>query len=473
MHTDAFDVDNGGSRQSRRALLRAAAQAALAAAAGGLLAACSNTTPSTTQPATAQPATAQPAPTRSTAGGAPAATPTANAAPAATGGSPVALDFWATFTGAEVTLLHKLGDEYMQSHPNIKINFYEIPFNERPTKIPTAIQTNSLPDLIRADPPYQWLLADLGQSLPLDDYLKGWDMLDDIYPVAWDQVKWKGKIVAIPQDKFTSIYVYNQDKLNKDGVANFPKTWDELVDATRKMTHDDEYGIALQFGSGFAWAFTSMMFEAGGTPYDVSGDKITPKFDTPEVTNALQFALDLAGKHKVMPPGVTSFGYDQADNALKSGKLGMAVFGSWQISNYREAGVPWKVGIGAPPAGPGGPGAGTSVGFYLVNKASKHPQESVDLLKWLVSRDNALRWAKTLYHEPIAKSSAADSFFQQPIFGAFAESLPWAHPGFPVVRANEINKELDTQVQRAALGQVTAKDAMAAVQQKAVAVLGA
>src|SRR5689334_22974102 len=56
-------------------------------------------------------------------------------------GGPITLQFWDTFSSAEITLLHQLGAEYTKQNPNVKINFFEIPQAQRPTKIPTAVQT--------------------------------------------------------------------------------------------------------------------------------------------------------------------------------------------------------------------------------------------------------------------------------------------------------------------------------------------
>src|SRR5215207_5148700 len=157
---------------------------------------------------------------------------------------PVTLQFWDTFSTAEIDLLHKMGGEYEKQNPNIKIDFFEIPFDQRETKIPTAVETDSLPDIIRADYPYQYFLSARDKLVYLEDHLEGWEMRDAIYDIAWDEVTVDGHIVGIPQDKFTDVFTYNQDKFDKDGVGAFPNTWDELVTACQKMTHGDQYGIA-------------------------------------------------------------------------------------------------------------------------------------------------------------------------------------------------------------------------------------
>ncbi len=370
----------------------------------------------------------------------------------------VTLEFWNTFSDAEIKLLHQFGDEYMQLNPNIKINFFEIPFDQRPTKIPTAVETNSLPDIIRADYPYQWYLGESGKLLPLDEYLSGWEMRDAIYDITWQEVTLNGQIIGIPQDKFTSVLCYNVDKFKRDGVETFPATWDELVDAAKRMTHDDEYGIAFKFGSGFDVELWSLILQAGGQVFDDQGQ---PAMNSEQGVQALQFAVDLVNTHKVMPPGVANFAYAEADDALKSGKLGMAVFGSWQIANYREAGIPWELGIGAWPAGPGGArGTLTSTTTYMVTNTSEHPEEAVELLKWIVSKENALRWAKTLDHEPIDEFTAADPHFQQPIFQAFHESLQFAQIHPPEPRYNAISAAFNDAGQKAVLGEATSQQAL-------------
>ncbi len=382
----------------------------------------------------------------------------------------VTLEFWNTFSTAEIALLHQYGDEYMKANPNIKINFYEIPYDQRATKVPTAVETDTLPDILRADYPYQHYLGGAGKLLPLDDALKGWEMRDAIYDIAWKDATYKGQIVGLPQDKFTSVLCYNVDKFKKDGVKEFPKTWDELVEACKKLTHDDEYGIAFFFGGGIDWQLRPLIYQAGGKDFAPDG---TPLMDSPEGAAALQFAVDLANKHKVMPKGVANFAYGETDDLLKSGKLGMGVFGSWQIANYREAKVPFELGIGSWPAGPKGDrGTESSGTFYMVMNTSKHQQEAIDLLKWIVSKENALRWAKTLDHEPIDSFTEKDAHFQQPIFAAFTESLKFAFINPSLPRYNQVSKAMDVAAQKCLLGQETAAEAMAEIAAEGKKALG-
>ena len=384
-------------------------------------------------------------------------------APSSSGG-PVTLQFWDTFTTAEINLLHTLGAEYTKLHPNVKINFYEIPYAQRPTKIPSAVQTNSLPDIIRADYPYPWYLGAQNKLAFLEDSLKDWDMRTAIYDSVWQQATYQGHIVGIPQDKFTDVFCYNQDKFTKDGVTQFPTTWAELITACQKMTHDDEYGLGFYPDTG--QLFSDFMLEAGGKLVD---QDLNPTFNQEPGVTALQMIVDLVKKYKVTPPGVTGWQYANADDALRSGKLGMVEFGSWIIGNYQDAKVPWKLGIGAMPKGPVGKGLVASTTMYMVMNTSPNQQEAINLLKWLVSRQNALRWAKTLDHEPIDKYTVADPYFSTPLFKPFEDSLQYATPLPETPAYNAVNQAITQAIQQSLLGQKTPKAALdaAAVTAKA------
>ncbi len=385
--------------------------------------------------------------------GALAAGPTLAACGGGQQSGPVTLKFWNTFSEAEIVLLHKMGREYEKQNPNIKIDFSEIPFDQRETKIPTAVETDSLPDIIRADYPYQYFLSAREKLVYLEDHLEGWEMRDAIYDIAWEEVTVDGHIVGIPQDKFTDVFTYNKDMFRKDGVTGFPQTWDELVAACKKMTHGDQYGIA--------WTgvdlFYPLLLQAGGQMLDANG-KAT--FNQEPGVTALQFQYDLVHEHRVTPAGVAGFEYADADDALKSGTVGMVPFGSWIIGNYRAAGVDWELGIGKMPAGPAGRGAISSTTPYMVTNTSQYQEEAIDLIKWLVNRKNALNWAKTLDHEPIDRLTAQEPYFKKPLFKPFQESLAFATTQPPNAGFNAVLEELTIAQQKALTDKATPKEAL-------------
>jgi multiple sugar transport system substrate-binding protein len=221
------------------------------------------------------------------------------------------------------------------------------------------------------------------------------------------------------------------------------------------MTHGDEYGLGFYPDGG--QLFIPFLLQAGGKIVD---DSMTPLFNQQPGVTALQYIVDLVKKYKVTPPDVTGWQYANADDALKGGKLGMVQLGSWIIGNYRDAKVPWKLGIGKMPTGPAGGGVISSTTMYMVTTNSQHQKESIDLIKWLVSKQNALLWAKTLDHEPIDKFTEADSHFTTAAFQPFKESLSFASGLPPTPAWNAVNDALTQAVQKALLGKATPKAAL-------------
>ena len=66
-------------------------------------------------------------------------------------------------------------------------------------KLTAAFAAGEAPDIIAMK--NLPVLADGGYIIALDDYVEKYkDLLEDVYPVLWNAVKYKGKIWALPQD---------------------------------------------------------------------------------------------------------------------------------------------------------------------------------------------------------------------------------------------------------------------------------
>ncbi|MBA7671410.1 putative arabinose-binding protein [subsurface metagenome] len=390
----------------------------------------------------------------------------------------ITLDFWNTFSLAEIKLLHEYFNEYETLHPNITITAYEIPHGQRETKVPVAVMTGQTPDILRADYPYQYSLAKMGELLALDDYLKGWEGLEDIYPIMWEDVTYKDRIYAIPQDGFRTVLYYNKDHFDEAGIKEAPDTWDELVTIGQKLTKDtdgdgkiDQYGFGLHGkGNDAVSDFMAFLFQAGGAFFR---DELSPeKSDgiyTPEdivVNNeagktAIQFFVDLVKKYKISPPGAASHGYGEVNDAFKGGVGSMYLCGSWNIANY-EVEVPHlNYGMAVLPAGPAGYAVPYHACFYEIFKDTKYPKETVDLLKWLVSKEKILRWSKELKHMPVRTSVFANPLFDKPVFKAYKDSVPYQTRQHPKTgRWGAINKATYTHLAKVLLEEETPEQAL-------------
>ncbi|MCS7241239.1 ABC transporter substrate-binding protein [Candidatus Caldatribacterium sp.] len=338
----------------------------------------------------------------------------------------ITLQFWHTYSLAEIKVLTEQVERYMRENPNVQIQLTNIPFEQRATMIINAIKGGTPPDLYRGDMPMQFEIARLDAALPLEDYIKKFDpeMLSDVPKNIWDMCTYKGQIIAIPEDFFVPVIYYNKDLFQKAGIASFPTTWEALIEAAKKLHKPGEgvFGIEwMSWGDGPYWSTGALFLSNGGN--FVEDGKVVFASEN----NAKTFAF-LRELFAYTPPGLSTFGYDDWDKAFYLGKVGIQLGnGSWSIGNYRELAPNLNYGI-APynivgPMGTEPVVPGHGVCFYMVMKGTKHPEEAAKVITWLVSPENHLEWCQKLWHTPVRTSTFADAFFNDPRFDAFKFEL--------------------------------------------------
>jgi multiple sugar transport system substrate-binding protein len=259
---------------------------------------------------------------------------------------------------------------------------------------------------------------------------------------------------------FTLNIFYNADHFKKAGIKNFAKTWPEYVAMLKKLTNGkDQWGYTIR-GTDPLWEFHMYLYEAGADFFDASGKLV---INNAAGRSAVKFYTDLYTKDKVMPPGTTSYGWDESWNMWKEGKVSCYVGGTWLLGNIRELSQqnpwPFEYWVAKPPAGKKD---ATMIEecYYTVLKQSKYPKEAVDVIKWLVSKENDLRWGSTISHLPVRQSNMTAVVSKDPIFGPFAEAGKVA-----VIRPRisyywEFSQPLSSAIQEVLAGRKTADQAV-------------
>lgn len=120
-----------------------------------------------------------------------------------------------------------------------------------------------------------------------------------------------GKLSGIPYRITTGIMVYQKEILAKAGFDRFPSTFAEFEKAALAVSTPPDrfaFGLMGKQGSGLYTTLASWLYSAGGRLVDFKGGEIF--INRPEAVTALQFLADLVVKHKVSPPEVTTWEYD-------------------------------------------------------------------------------------------------------------------------------------------------------------------
>lgn len=216
------------------------------------------------------------------------------------------------------------------------------------------------------------------------------------------------KLVAIPNHAYVSVLYYRPALLRRYGYREPPKTWDELekmaarIQAGERATGEKNFwGYVWQGGfnedltcSGLEWQIS----EGGGR---IIEDDKTISVNNPHVIRAWQRAASWVGS--ISPPGVTAYGLWDAQNFWGSGHA--AFLRGWQSDfsvitrgwPFSQPGPPAtadtaesQFGITSMPGGPAGRASALGGNGLAISRTSTHPQEALELIRFLRSRDAEL-----------------------------------------------------------------------------------
>lgn len=241
--------------------------------------------------------------TPSRAGGAsaaPAASAAASTAPAAAGAKKN-LVFWGReqfLAESNEYLKESVNQAAQKGNFNVKIELFTN--DEHAQKEVVALESGVLPDITYTYSPARFDQAGKAMELQAlyDEIGKaggGW--LD----LAENATKRDGRRIAIPMNNEPWFLHLRQDLFEAVGVKMPLTTWDQMIDAFKKVTKGSVFGFDGQMTEAdFGGNCQQFMWAHGGRFFDKDGN---PTIDTPQNLAGVTAYTDLY-KNKLMPPGV-------------------------------------------------------------------------------------------------------------------------------------------------------------------------
>jgi multiple sugar transport system substrate-binding protein len=295
------------------------------------------------------------------------------------------ITYWSWTPSAEAQVA-----AFEEAYPNVTVNLVNAGTNtEEYTKLQNAIKAGSgAPDVVQIE--YyafpQFALTD--GLLDLSSYGFG-DLEGDYTASTWNSVDFDGKIYGLPQDSGPMAMFYNKSVFDQYGLT-VPTTWDEYVAAGKALTAaDPSKHIAADTGdSGFA---TSMIWQAGGQPFQVDGTNVTIDLSDEGSQKWADTWNQLVDNDLLAE---TPSWTDEWFKGLGDGSIATLVTGAWMPgvleSSVADGAGDWRV---APiPTYDGTPvTAENGGGGQAVTKQSKNPALAAAFLKWLNNDDASLQ----------------------------------------------------------------------------------
>jgi multiple sugar transport system substrate-binding protein len=231
--------------------------------------------------------------------------------------------------------LKTVAADFQKKYPKVKINLVsERSGDKHYTALSNAISAGKgVPDVAQVE---YFALSQYALTKGLSDLAPyGADKLAAKYtPGPWNAVSEGDKVYGLPMDSGPMAMFYNKKVFDKYKIA-VPTTWDEYVDAARKL-HKADPKVYIANDAGDAGFTTSMLWQAGSRPYKVDGTKVTVNFEdagAKKYTDTWQKLID----EKLLSPinGWTDDWY----KGLGDGTIATLTTGAWMPANF-VSGVP-------------------------------------------------------------------------------------------------------------------------------------
>ncbi|MCQ6552012.1 extracellular solute-binding protein [Streptomyces sp. C10-9-1] len=362
--------------------------------------------------------------------------------------------WWDTSTvGSEDKVFKKIAEDFTKLHPEVKVNYVNVPFGEAQNKFKNAAQAGSgAPDVIRSEVAWTPEFADLGYLAPLDGTSALKDE-KDFLPQAAASTRYDGKTYAVPQ-VIDSMGVFYNKKIFKEAGVEVPTTIDELKTVAAAIK-DKTGKTGLYLRGDDAYWFLSFLYGEGGDLVDAEKKQVT--VDGGAGVKAMKVVKDLVDSKAAITDATN--GWDNMQASFKDGKVAMMINGPWAVTDT-YAGAEFadrsNLGIAPVPAGSAGQGAPQGGHNLAVYAGSGNLEASYAFTEYMTSAETQAKVAKELsllptrnsvYSQPGVASNEIVGFFR-PVVDKAVER-PW------IPETGSLFAPLQTEYTKVLTGQTT------------------
>ena len=355
-------------------------------------------------------------------------------------------------------------EAFTKANPDIGVNLEFVPYEGLHDKTVLAQGSGGGYDVVLFDViwPAEYatnkVLVDVSSRIT-DEMKKG------VLPGAWSTVQYDGKYYGMPWILDTKYLFYNKEILEKAGIKNPPKTWDELSEQAKTIK---EKGL-LKSPIAWSWAQAEAVICDYTTLVSAyRGDFLKdgkPAFQNGGGLDALKYMVD-SYKSGLTNPNSKEFLEEDVRKVFQNGDAAFAL--NWVYmynlaNDPKDSKVAGKVGIVPAPGVAGKTDISAMNGSMGlgITASSQHQDEAWKYVTFMTSQATQNQYAKLSL--PIWASSYDDPAVvkgQEALISAAKVSLGAMYPRPTTPKYQELSVALQQAIQEALLGQSSPEDAL-------------
>ena len=361
-------------------------------------------------------------------------------------------------------IFENMAKDFEAKHPDVDIKIEDVSWDNLQQRLTTDIAGGTTPDIAIIGT--RWLLDYSANDIaePLDEHMspefKAKFIEAFLSPSVID-----GKTYGLPVAASARAMYYNKDLLAKAGVAEPPKTWDELVKAAEavKAKGDGAYGFGLQgkeIETDVYWYYA--LWTNGGELLD--GDKSGINSEAGIKAATLYKSMIDQGLTQPQPTGANR---QDMEALFKQGRAGMILSGPWLRGQIKTEAPKLNYGIAPLPKGAVEATYGVTDSI-MIFKASQVKDVAWKFLEESAFSDKArVEFSSKEGFLPVMKAeAAAPEFAGDPQLKAFLDLLPHAKFAPLIPNWEQVGDTTSAALQQIYLGQAEPKAALDAAAEK-------
>lgn len=246
-------------------------------------------------------------------------------------------------SGREVAL-REIISRFERDNPDIKVVVEPQQWDMMTAKFFAAHKVGNAPDVIWVAPAELGAAIELGALADFESlFLKNWsaDEIADIDDVFWHWGETDGKHYQITLSRNYIALIYREDLLREKGIKTPFKTWDELIDAAKKLTEVDPKTGIERWGLGQAFGTEKVdppllvpaLLSTQGNLFTKDGEA---NWSTEAGIGAMNLLIDMVKTHRITPEGAVGYSVEDMYQDFCAGKYAMISAAAVRVPNLRE-----------------------------------------------------------------------------------------------------------------------------------------